>query len=146
MATSQRAVLDVVLARLRALPALVDNRTDRIRIAHRTPVTRAETPSIYIVPHSIEPRQGDGDCVRRRLTFSVRVYGRDDGGVAAIDELLEQVLLRLQPAADDVLPYPTGIVVDEPTRVRFDEEDADEDGASADLEFAVTYTSPAWTL
>lgn len=145
--TTQREVLAAVLARLQATPALVDNRTDRIRLAHRTPVSREKTPAIHVVPLEVEPSGSrGGDCVRRRLTFAVRIFGRSDGGVADIDALIADVLARLRPAAADAIPYPAEVVMREPRRVRFEEDDADEDVAFAELELSADYTSAEWSI
>lgn len=145
--TTQREVLATVLARLQATPALVDNRTDRIRLAHRTPVSREKTPAIHVVPLEVESSGNrGGDCVRRRLTFAVRIFGRSDGGVADIDALIVDVLARLKPAAADAIPYPAEVVMREPRRVRFEEDDADEDVAFAELELSADYTSAEWSI
>lgn len=147
MATTQSAILAVVLERLRATPALVDNRTERIRLSHRTPVSREKTPAIHIVPldcAAVDNR--DSDCVRRRLTFAVRIFGRSDGGIADIDTLIEEALLRLRPAADDASPYAVGVIVREPARIRFEEDDADEDVAFAEFEVTADYASAEWSI
>lgn len=147
MATTQSAVLAAVLGRLRAAPALIEQRTDRIRIAHRTPVSREKTPAIHVVPLDVATKgKGGSDCVQRTLTFAVRIFGRSDGGIADIDALIGDVLARLKPAADDAIPYPTEVVVTEPRRVRFQEDDADEDVAFAELELSADYTSAEWSI
>ena len=143
----QGAVLAAALARLRAAPALIEPRTDRIRIAHRTSVSREKTPAIHVVPLDVTTNGNVGsDCVRRTLTFAVRIFGRSDGGIADIDALIVDVLARLRPAADDGIPYPGGVIVQEPRRVRFQEDDADEDVAFSEFEVTADYTSAEWSI
>lgn len=144
MATIQRQVLDAVVARLRASPAIIARPSDRIRIAHRTQVTREESPAIHVRPQTDTPTIGK-DCVERRLAFDVVVFGRDDGGVESIDALLVDVMARLKPGRGDAIPYPDGVRL-APGAISFTEEDADEDVAFASLAFVATYSTAAWSL
>lgn len=145
MATKQREILDAVLARLRAAPAIVPNPTDRVRLSHRTPPDRPDVPCIYIVPASDGLRGASKDCDQRELVFRVQVYGRSDGGVAAIDVLLEAVMARLRPARDHAIPYPATVRMIH-GGITFEEELADKDDAFAELTFTASYSVPEWTL
>lgn len=144
MATVQRQILAAVVARLRATPALIAKSAERIRIAHRSPVTREESPAIHVVPQSDE-LVDDKSCNRRRLRFTVAVLARDDGGIETIDELLVQVMARLKPGRGDAIPYPAGVVL-KPGVIRFDEEVADADIALAEFSFEATYSTADWSL
>ncbi len=147
MATVQRSILDAVVGRLRESPALIARPTERIRVAHRTPVTREESPAIHVVPISDdEVGRGTGDCARRRVAFVVRIYGRDDGGVDSIDPILAAIVERINPAATSSFSYPTGAIVSPPGRITFSEEDADLDVAFAEIAFAASYPVAEWSL
>ncbi len=143
MATIQRQILDAIVARLKASPRLL-SKPDRIRVSHRTPVTRDQAPAIYVVPIDDTP-DTPKDCTRRRLRLRVAVLARDDGGVDSIDELMIAVMARLRPAKMDPIPYPPGTVL-RYGAIRFDEEDADEDVALAEMEFEASYTAADWLL
>lgn len=147
MATIQRRVLDAVVDRLRALPAIVPKPSDRIRIAHRSPITRENSPSVRVIPiEDDESGSGKGECVARRLRFAVQVIGRDDGGIESIDALLVDVLARLKPTRNDAIPYPSGVRLLPPGRVRFEDEMADADVALAEISFEATYNVAEWSL
>jgi hypothetical protein len=120
---------------------------DAVRIAHRTPITRENSPSIRVVPiEDDNSGSGKGECIARRLRFSVQIIGRDDGGVEALDQALIDVLARLKPTRADPIPYPTGVRLKPPGRIRFDEELADEDVAVAEITFEATYDVAEWSL
>ena len=144
MTTIQRQILDAVVARLRASPVIVTRPSERTRIAHRTQVTRAESPAIHVRPQTDAP-VGTKDCVERRLAFEVAIFGRDDGGVDSIDELMVAVMARIKPARGDAIAYPSGTRID-PGAITFTEEDADEDVAFASLAFVATYPAASWSL
>ena len=147
MSTMQRRILDAVVDRLRASPAIVTKPSDRIRIAHRTPITRENSPSIRVIPMDDAPAGGGkGECIERVLRFVVQLVGRDDGGVDAIDQLIVDVLARMKPTRTDAIPYPTGARLRPPGRVRFDEELADEDVAVVEVAFAASYSVDEWSL
>lgn len=143
MATTQRQILDAVVARLKATPLLLA-KADRVRVAHRTPVTRDQAPAIHVIPLDDSPATGK-DCTTRTLRFRVAVLGRDDGGIDTIDAVLIGVMERLRPSRMDAIPYPSGVVM-RYGAIRFDEEDADEDVALAEMEFTATYTAADWLL
>lgn len=147
MSTMQRRILDAVVDRLRASPAIIAKPSERIRIAHRTPITRENSPAIRVIPIDDDSAGGGkGECVERVLRFTVQIVGRDDGGVEAIDQLMVDVLARMKPTRTDAIPYPTGARLRPPGRVRFDEELADEDVAVVEVGFAASYSVDEWSL
>lgn len=147
MATVQQRVLAAVVDRLRVAPAIVAKPTERIRLAHRTPITRENSPSIRVVPIEDDyTGSGKGECLTRRLRFSVQVIGRDDGGLESLDQIVIDVLARLKPGRNDPIPYPSGVRLKPPGRIRFDEELADEDVAVAEITFEATYDVAEWSL
>ncbi|MCC6380453.1 MAG: hypothetical protein IT519_16680 [Burkholderiales bacterium] len=132
-----------MVARLRAAPLLVKSPSERVRIAHRTPVPRDECPAIRVVP--IRNRRTSGkDCDARALAVRVQLFTRDDDGTAgeSADDLLAAVLARLKPARGDAIPYPQGVALDVAEEVTLDDEIADIDVAFAEITVTASYTVP----
>lgn len=143
MASVAAGVLAAVVARLRADPS-IGVAAESIRCDHRTPVDRDAAPAVHVIAD--EDALVDGKCGRRRLDFRVVASVRSDAGTAELDDLLVEVMARLDPSTAGLDAYPSGVRIKAP-RIRFDQQDADADVHEAAISCSAEYeTGDEWTL
>lgn len=131
-------VIEAVVARLRASPALIaGDQQDRIRHTHRTALPREQCPAIRVYESLNEPATRGG-CSPRRITFTVAIVVRDDYAHAPADELAIAVLQRLSPSAPGMPVYPHEARI-EAVRIRYEDENADADVRTIEIGCTAQY-------
>lgn len=144
MGTIANALLEQVVARLSAAPAIVDgegNTVTRIRRDHLTVVPRDDAPAFHVVD-GLEEKKSGGTCARREQAFTVMVFVRSDSGFSAADPLKMEIYRRLNPITQQ---WADGIEL-EPGNITPNAELADQDILRLDMEFVFRYTTGIWTL
>lgn len=141
MASIAELLMQEVFARLTGSPALLEN--GNVRRSHRTTVTRALAPAVHLIDGADEPKDANSDCrTERTKDFTVRVHGRDDEGVKALDSIVVEINSRLDGNTD---AYPHGAVLKQRGIVP-DEEIADADALRVDMGFTFEYQTAGWPL
>lgn len=134
--------MQAVLARLKGPTPMVAN----IRRTHRTVVTRANAPAVHLVDGTDTPGGLHGDCYTdRELGFTVRVFERDDDAYTSVDAMKRQVMARLHPESTAYAAYPHNGVL-KAGRITPDQEIADQDALTVDMEFSFSYKAASWSL
>jgi hypothetical protein len=142
MASIAETVMVALLARLQDSPALAPD----VRRSHRTIVDRDHAPAIHLIDGSDTPTQSKNDCrTDRKKAFTVRIFRRDDAGVASADPTVIAVNARLDPVHATYQPYPGGAVLHQ-GRIVPAEEIADGNAVGIDMEFEFYYCTGGWTL
>lgn len=132
-------VMRAVLARLEGIPS-----NGNLRRAHRTTIVRDKAPAIRLVDGVDTPQPAKNTCrTDRTKAFTVTLFGRDDAGVAMLDDTIVAVNARLNPMQGT--PYPGGAVLRQ-LRITPDEEIADGDAIRVDMDFEFDYETPGWAL
>lgn len=136
-------VLAVVVERLRASPSIgVDSGS--IRCDHRTPVDRDAAPAVHVIAD--EDALVDAKCGRRRFDFRVVASVRSDAGTAELDDLLVEVMARIDPSTAGLDAYPSGVRI-KATRIRYDQQEADSDVHEAAISCSAEHeTGDEWSI
>jgi hypothetical protein len=112
-----------------------------VRRAHRTLIPRASGVVVHVIDGPDEKVSAARGCGRRRGSFTVSIFVRDDDGPSTADPYKSEVLTRIGGA-----DWPAGVVMDQGP-IRPDTEIADEDVTRVDLEFPFSYpTNGEWSL
>jgi hypothetical protein len=131
--SGQEQIMRAVLAALQASPAFVQN----IRRVHRIPVTRANSPAVYLV-------DGTDKLVKscsRECAFRIVITVRDDDGPMASDPHKREVMVRLQEMA-----RPKGVIFKQEA-ITVETEGADADATEVVMNFSACYiTRGEWSL
>lgn len=142
-ATIADDLIEEVVARLRAYsPAIVAD-TESIRADHRTRVAADECPRIHVIPGTETPKGGGRGC-RVDVTFGFRVviFVRDDAGYAAAALLKVPVMAALD-STSAAYGHKARLT---PGRIVSDQEIADADSLSVEMEFEFRFERTDWRL
>ena len=139
--TTSNNLMVAVLERLKYCQGVLNDQ-GMVRREHRTNVTRATAPAVYLVDGDESPDRGFGKCeTQTELAFTVRVFVRSDDGFSAADEIAESVMEALDPA----VPYPHGAQLAR-GRVSRDQEIADLDVVVVEMDFVFRYVLAGWGM
>lgn len=144
MNTIAEDLMRAVLDRLQGpTPIVTDD--SRVRRSHRTVVARDKAPAVHLIDGADLPDQDSKCATARKLDFTVRLIVRDDDGFTAADPLKLAVMERLDPESESYTVYPHGARI-APGRITPEQEIADGDSLSVEMEFTFRYSAAGWTL
>lgn len=131
-----------IMDRLTAAPAF-GIPVERIKRAHRTAVTRANSPAVHVIEGAARLREQKRCDWQWEMTGTIAVFVRDDEGVSAADPFILEIVRRINPETGT--PYSNQVRL-ELVAIEPDTEIADEDATRVNIEFAIKFGLARWTL
>lgn len=134
-----------LLARLTATPGM-GIPVVAIKRDHRTVVTRQNSPAVHLIEGEAKLTETKACDWTWKMDATIRVFVRDDLGLAAADPYVCAIVARVSPEAGaPFAAYSNGVRV-ELVSIAPETEIADEDATAVNVELAISFGTGRWAV